>query len=271
MVPVSGVVSFSSQAMADRFTYLPLIGLFLMLVWGAADLAAARRIGAPALAAATAALLCALGILAGAQVRLWRDTATLFSHALELDPGNYVAQDVLGIVAGNRGDREGAIEHHVAALRINPAYNKAKTNLALALLEARRYEEARSVLEALVQRQPGSDALRYHLGNAYSALGRTGEAVRAFEEAIRLNPRHAQARNNLGTLYEQQGRLDDALRAYAAAAAADPLFKDALYNLGMLNISRGDLEAARRNHEALAKVDPAAAGQLSQFLRHFSR
>lgn len=209
LVPVIGLVQVGGQAMADRYTYLPLTGIFVAAAWAAAEIPARK----PALAAATIAisviLLGTLGYLTRAQVALWQNDRTLSLHALALDPDNWMAHSVLGIDSMKSQRPAEALPHLEAALRINPeaetSYNMAvvqealgKPKLAMdfyrdALRFKRNYPEALNNLGTLLERE-----------------GKAAEAIAHYREALRLLPMYSQARHNIATALAAQGNVDEA-------------------------------------------------------------
>ena len=133
LVPVIGLVQVGGQAMADRYTYIPLIGVFVALVWAVQEARAARRSMQRALSAAGALLLVACAVTTWHQVHYWSDTVTLMAHALDVDPNNYLAQELMGTGLAKRGDYQGAVTHYEAALRFQPSNTHIMCNLAMAL------------------------------------------------------------------------------------------------------------------------------------------
>jgi Tfp pilus assembly protein PilF len=244
LVPVIGVVQVGRQAMADRYTYLPLVGLFIAAVWGGAELSAAARLPRAAPAAAGALALAALAACSQAQVRVWRDTVTLFGHALEIDPDNPVAHNVLGFELAARGRGAEAEEHFRRALAAEPGYAAARYNLGLALAKQGRFAEAADQLEAAVGARPDYAEARRNLGGVYDRLGRAGDAEREYAEAVRLDPADAEARNDLGASLAARGSDAEAAVQYEEAIRLRPGYAEALNNLGVVRARQ------RRGREA---------------------
>ncbi len=261
LVPVIGLVQVGRQAMADRYTYLPLVGLFIAAVWGAAELASAARLPRAAPAAAGALVLAALAACSQAQVRVWRDTVTLFGHALEVDPDNPVAHNLLGFELASQGRGAEAEEHFRRALAAEPGYAAAGYNLGLALAKQGRFAEAAQQLEAAVGARPDYAEARRNLGGVYDQLGRAGDAEREYAEAVRLDPADAEARNDLGASLAARGRDGEAAAQYEEAIRLRPGYAEALNNLGVIrarqrrpreaeDLYRRSLAAAPRNADA---------------------
>jgi Flp pilus assembly protein TadD len=197
LVPVIGLVQVGNQAMADRYTYFPLIGIFVAVAWTAGDPAAGGRFGrAIRFPAATAAVL-ALAYAASLQAACWRDSRTLFGEALAAVPNNYLARFNLGNVALMEGDVDGAVALYRASLRDYPEHSQARYNLACLLQRQGRTEEAAAEYRAVLKGLPGHAGAHNNLGNLLLGTGNREEAVFHFREAIRLDPSDDLARANL--------------------------------------------------------------------------
>ena len=218
LAPVIGIVQVGTQALADRYTYLPLVGVFVALVWLAGAALAGRTPARWLAAAGSVLLLLAAALLTRAQVGTWRDTATLAQHALALDPGNWLALNDLGA----------------------------------ALTEQGRHAEARIPLERALALYPGYDAAHNNLGVVDMRLGRLPEAVRRFDETIALNPRYREAWRNRGVAFSLLGRDREAEASFQQLLAMEPGSPEAHKGLG--NIRFGEQrfgEAASHYREAL--------------------
>ncbi len=279
LVPVIGLVQVGGQAIADRYTYVPLIGVFVAVSWGAGDLLArlARPplAGGPAgvsgrwsIAAAVPASLVVviLAALANGQAHTWRDSTSLFEHAVAVTPANAVAETNLGNALFEQGRADEAIRHYQEALRVGPESSIVRYNLGYALLTLGRTDEAIPHLEAAVRVKPDFGAAQFHLGLALldrgdasgavehftraldvdpgypdthcrlglalAILGRTDEAAAQYAEAIRLSPANAGAQGALGILLAKKGRAQEALPHLLEAVKLEPGNPEARYNLG---------------------------------------
>jgi tetratricopeptide (TPR) repeat protein len=236
LAPVIGLVQAGEQARADRYMYVPMAGLAIMLAWGAADLlrhVPRGRVAAGVLAGA-ACLACA--VVAEAQVQHWRDSESLFRHALAVTEGNYVAHENLGIaLAQMPGRLPEAIGHYRAALRIRPNYADAHSNLgcALAQMPGRLADAIQEFTTALAEKPDFAEA-HFNLANALAQVpGRQPEAIGQYQAALRIRPDYLSAHLNLGTaLLRTPGRLRDAITEYQAAVRLDPHSAEAHNNLG---------------------------------------
>jgi TolA-binding protein len=199
LVPVIGLVQVGSQAMADRYTYVPLIGLFIMISWGFYDLVRGWKNRRMVLAISTGVVLLALMACTWSQVRLWKNSTLLFKHALNVTDNNYKAYNLLGITLERQGRLTDALRHYFEALRIKPDYAEAP----------------------------------YNMGNVLMRQGRLKEALRHYSEALRIKPDYADAHNNLGVALARQGRLKEAISHFYEALRVKPDFSDAHNNLGV--------------------------------------
>ncbi len=207
LVPVCGLlVQVGSQAMADRYTYLPLVGVFLMLAWGLPDLLPSRPWRGPALAAAGAAWLLVLAPLARVQADSWKNSEVLFRHGVAAVPGNWPAHHSLGIVLARRGEIEEAVAQFQTTLEIEPEFPKAHFNLGLARARQGRPEEAILQYREALRFDPGYVRARYNLASLLLKQGRPGEAVEHLERLIAREPRFAGAHLLLARALRQLGR-----------------------------------------------------------------
>jgi protein O-mannosyl-transferase len=244
LVPVIGLVQVGAQARADRYTYIPMVGLSIMLAWGAA--AVVRRWPqTKTLAAALAGLSClACVALTWVQIQYWRNSESLFQQAVDVTSGNYVAEHNLGNALLEEPSRlREAIQYLESAVRIKPDSARAHSDLGSAYSKLPDHlPQAIVEYQLAVRYSPESAIPRYNLGNALAAEGRLPEAVSEWETAVRLDPAYAsrlqqplaEAHNNLGvTLTNAPGRLPEAISHFEAAARSAPDYADAHYNLGV--------------------------------------
>lgn len=254
LVPVIGIVQVGQQSVADRYTYVPLVGIFVVVAWGIAE--AAERIPArvrtAALGAAAAAVLLAFGWVTRAQAAVWRDGVTLFEHAIAVTEENAVAHQNLGAALALRGRLDDAMRHYREAIRIHPGYVKALNSLGGALLMQGRAAEALGPIGEAVRIDPESADARYNLGLALAAAGRPAEAAAAYGEARRLDPSAAGPRYSLAVLALQEGRPEEAADGFRRALEIDPSMADAELGLGLA------LERLGRTREAESHLDRAA-------------
>ena len=265
LVPVIGLVQVGGQIMADRYFYIPSIGLFIALVFGLADIAKSWRV-APSLSMGIAcAALLILATLTNAQIQRWRDSFTLFEHTLAVTPPNLHIEHNLGLAMGASGRYDEAaahfekilqidpnfydglvamgvtrkfqgrlpeaIEYFQAAIRSQPDAPKAHVQLALALWKQNRDQAALEEMRRASQLAPKDAHIRADFGLALELVGRIPEAIEQFHEALRLNPNSADAHNNLGLALLASGKPRESIPEFEAALRLEPELKGAADNL----------------------------------------
>ena len=264
LVPVIGLIQVGSQPMADRYIYLPLIGVSIIVAWGVRELASRWSRGPVSAAAAGAAVAIVLAIGTRAQVSHWRSSLALWEHAILAVPGNYRAHTNLGHALEAEGRLDEAIAQDREALRIKPDYAEARNNLGSALMERGKPGEAIEHLREAVRLSPRYVTAHNNLGLALGATGHADEAIAHFTEAIRLNPLFAPAHGNLGVALAQQGRVDEAVTAFRDSVRLQPGAMEAHQNLARALTDRGRRElesgAAHRRPQRFRRRDRGARG-----------
>ncbi len=195
LAPVIGLVQVGSQAMADRYTYVPLVGLFIAVTWLVADLMRPK-----AAAAAAVAVIIVLSVLTWHQARTWQNSRTLFSHALSVTRDNDVAHNNLANALREDGETEEAIDHYLAALKITPNDDKVEKNLGLALASIGRYAEAEAHMRRGLAIMPRDARACEVMGEILMAQGKHARAAEAYRSALRLDPGNLAAANDLAML-----------------------------------------------------------------------
>ena len=259
LIPVIGLVQVGSQSMADRYTYVPLIGLFVIVAWGASELAARWSFGGVALPVAAACVLLACTALARAQVQYWSDSTALWQRALATTSGNYVANNNLGGVLMKQGRTSEAIARFAEALRIKPDDAEAQNNMGMALIWQEKFDEAaRSFGEAL-RNQPDYADARNNLGRALMWQGKLDEAAQQFVQALRIKPDFAAAQSNLGMVLMTQGKLDEATQRFGEALRIDPGYAEAHDKLGSVLAAEGKAAESIAQYAEAVRLDPGYA------------
>ena len=256
LLPAIGLVQVGEQAMADRYTYVPLIGIFIVIIWSLVELAGTSRSRRLAVAITAVATLVVCAAATRIQLRYWRDSRTLFQHAVRATSGSYVAFHALGTLALLAGETDEAIAQYRLAVQINPRNGDARNNLGFALARAGRQEEAIATYQTALQIDPAFGKARNNLGVALVSVGRTDEAVRQFLEALKGNPRDAATHNNLGRVLVLQGKIDDAITHYQAALAIDPQFAQTHLNLGRALALQGKRAEAIAHYSEAVRLQP---------------
>jgi len=248
MVPMIGLVQVGSQQMADRYAYLPSIGIFVAVIWTARAAARSRESARAVVAVIAAVTLVGLGAATAVQAARWRDSLTLYEHALRATRDNYLIENNLGNELLRQGRLQEAIPHLETAIRLNPAYADAFLNLGDALSEAGRPEEARRHLEQALSLRPNDPGAHHSLGLVLYRLGRQQESIAHLEAAVRLRPDLVEALSNLGNVLYYSGRYEEAEARYQQALRLRPDFADARRNLAVLQqvLRRGRAQGAAK-------------------------
>ena len=271
LVPVIGIVQVGAQAMADRYAYVPLIGIFIILAWGISGLLEKWDPRKKALPIAAGAIILVLMVVAWVQAGHWKNSITLFKHAISVTKNPYpsfaVAYDNLGYALAKKGDIGEAITHYKTAIKINPNYAntynnfgallarqeslkeaithyktaikinpnlvKAYINLGAILSRISKFEEAKTYYKEAIRVKPNSHIAHYNLANTLSRQGDMEKAITHYKTAIKINPTYFQAYVNLGTLLAQQGNLKEAINYFQEALRLKPNFISAHNNLKM--------------------------------------
>jgi tetratricopeptide (TPR) repeat protein len=254
LVPVIGIVQVGAQAMADRYTYLPAIGLFLAVTWLGHRVAKERH--AVMAAAAAAAGLVALSAATWSQLGLWADHEVLFEHALAVTPDNALAHGVLSQGLRNQGKLEKALVHAREAARIDPASPRHWLNLGLTLRDTREHGAARDAFRRAVDVDPGYAIAWANLGQAEMDLGNLDGAMAAAREAMRLAPREAQGHYVVGLVQLATGQLDGAARSLGEAVRLKPDYVAAWTQLAILQERAGRIAEAAESFRSAAASHP---------------
>jgi tetratricopeptide (TPR) repeat protein len=197
LLPVIGVVQVGSQAMADRYTYVPLVGLFIIVVWAFSELAANWRYRTAAFVTVATIVLLSLIVKTRSQLLHWVDNVTLFRHALAVTANNYLAHNNLGVVLSDKGHRLEAVAHYKAALAINPDYASAHNNLGFELFARGEFDRAIFHFSEALRLNPGSMDAHNNLGVVLMKMKKTDEAIYHFREALKIEPNAVGVKYNL--------------------------------------------------------------------------
>jgi tetratricopeptide (TPR) repeat protein len=256
LVPVIGLVQVGGQAFADRYTYIPYIGLFIMIAWGVPELLSRWPHRKIALGVSAAVALAALGICAQGQVSYWKDSLTLYSHAVEAVPNNYVAYNNRGFVYAKGGSVEKGMEDFGRAIKIWPEYDKAYNNRGTVYYTQGRYQEAMKDYIRATEISPEYAEAYSNLGLTYNALGRRQEAVEAYKLAVKNRPDYAGAYNNLANVYNGLGRVQEAIEARRQAVRFMPDSFDSGYSLARELVASGRYGEAIEQYRGILPLKP---------------
>ena len=290
LVPVIGLVQVGHQAMADRYTYVPLIGLFVITAWTAAELLAKQKYRSVILAAGAATTLSALAVLTGLQLRHWQNSVTLFKHTVAVTANNDILHYNLGALFAQAGNIDEAIKHWTEALRIEPAQPTIHKNLAILLTQQGKTDLAIEHYRLALKYKPNDPAAQqglrmllaergltdpaevlYNRANVFAQQRRFDEAITCYIEAIKLKPDYAAAHNNLGNALFLQGKHERALSHYSQAIQIDPNSVDAHYNMAVLLAQQGKTDQAIEKYRKALQLNPnhaAARAALQALLKN---
>jgi len=269
LVPVVGLVHVGAQARADRYTYLPQIGLALLATWTVADLSAPWRHRRVLLGSAASLLLAALAVCAHAQTSYWRDSETLWNHTLAHTRNNDIAQYNLGNDLLRQGRFEEAVAHYRTALAINPNYAVNHYNLGNTLLRTGQVDDAISHFQRALQIQPDYPEAEMDLGSALRAKGELEAAIVDFQKALALRPDYAEAHYNLGTALLKKGEVGAAIFHFETAIALDAHFFQAQNILAwvLATSSNASLRDGTKAVELATQANQLSGGNNANILR----
>jgi tetratricopeptide (TPR) repeat protein len=256
LVPVIGIVQVGSQAMADRYTYVPLIGLFIILVWGVYDLLGKDAAKKGPLISSALLLLALLTGVAWKQTRFWVNSMTLWGNAIEVTDNNYRALSAYGSLLVDRGQPDQAIPYFKRAVTIDPGFARAQNKLGAALSDVGKDDEAIVYYQNAIRTQAEFAEAQNNLGNSLVRLGRMEEALEEYRNAISSKPAYALPYNGLGSALDDLGRLDEAIGEYQKAIELDPNLTSAHNNLAIAYYRKGDLTNARLESEKALQLEP---------------
>jgi tetratricopeptide (TPR) repeat protein len=233
LVPVIGLVQVGSQSMADRYTYVPSIGLFVMVVWSLSEAVPASPGRNKAFALAAALSLGGLVWITARQLQYWRNTETLWRHTAQATLENFVAYSNLGLYLSDHGKVEEAMEDYRLALRINPAYAEAHNNLGIEMAKQGNLNEAIVHFQEAIRSNPGLAGAHGNLGLSLALEHNPRGAVEEFQESLRLKPDDAAMHSLLGDVLADQGKYKEAIGQYREALRLGLINPKIHLNLGM--------------------------------------
>ena len=291
LVPVIGLVQVGSHAMADRYTYIPLIGLFVIAAWGFFDLASKWKKGRIIIPAIACLVLCALALSTLVQLRHWQSSLTLFSHALAVTKGNYLAHSSIGAayLSTNeideaiahysaavkfrddyalayfglgfsyvlKGDYQQALSNYTKALKIDPNYFNVHYQMAILLLKMNRLEEAMMHGTKAIALKPGFSGSHTALGNIHLHKGNYDQAVHEYSISLKLSPGQAGVHNNLAMVFMRQNKIDEAASHFQEALRLEPEYANAHFYLAKIFSSQGRAKDALYHQRQASRINPA--------------
>ncbi|MFH1810516.1 MAG: tetratricopeptide repeat protein [Pseudomonadota bacterium] len=256
LVPSLGLVMLGTHIRADRYTYLPYLGLFVLITWGAGDLLGNWRHRQRALRGAAVIILAACALLSWRQVGFWRDSQTLFEHAIAVTDGNTIACNNLGATRHEMGDLKGALHYFRLSLEADPDEYVALNNMGVILMQMGQLDSAEvSLRRAIAVGRYPTDA-HNNLGEVLMARGHHEDAIAQFQSALLYKPERADARFNLGSALAQLGRFDEAETELNIALTHAPDSVEVHNNLGSVLLSKGAIGPAIQQYTEALKLKP---------------
>lgn len=262
LAPVIGIMQVGMQARADRYTYVPLLGIFIILAWGVPDLftrfssTKQDRNQSLALGAVSVTILIAFAACSYVQASYWKDSRTFYSRAVSVTDRNWFALNGLGSAYMEQGKVDEAIECFREAVEIMPGYSAAQNNLGRALAESGNNEEAAKYYEEALRVDSNNPNAYNNLANSLLRQGKVDEAIEYYRKSLELDPDSALTHFNLALTLHQNGRADEAARHYEASLRLDPDNADAHNNLGLILTQRGKFKEAIVHYEKALEINP---------------
>ncbi len=257
LVPAVGLIQAGLwPAMADRWAYVPLIGLFVIVAWGVCDLTARWR--RRELTLAFAAVICIAALMLGTsqQLRHWKNGFTLFTRALDVTDNNHIAHLNLGNAMLKEQRVDEAIGHYVKAIEIYPRYAEAHYNLGIALGMQKRYDMAINAYRLALQIMPEHTKARFQMANILTQTGQIDEAIVQYEKVVTQGPDDMEVLNNFSLALSKKGRLDEAIQYYYRCLEIAPDSVEVLNNLGIALGDKKQFKQATANFEKALSLNP---------------
>ncbi len=256
LLPVIGLVKMGPHSIADRYTYISLIGIFIIIAWGVPDVLPQWPHRRKIMGGLAVVLVVAYSVVAWVQTGYWKNSITLLGHAVQVTEGNWMAHSNLGVALKDAGRLEDAIPHYEASLRVNPEDYKARINLGFAMIRQGDPDAAiRHFSESL--RINHRDALaHFTLGMLLKKQGKCSEAVLHFSESLVIKPGNADAHENWGICLSTMGDLPEAVRQFSQALGINPRSVPAHMNLGITLMRQGRPSDAIRHFQEALEIRP---------------
>jgi protein O-mannosyl-transferase len=270
LVPVIGLVQVGAQAMADRYTYLPLIGIFVMAAWAGADLLKKIKLCNAMGGVIACGVIVVLVIMTRAQVGYWKDSFTLFTHTNRVTDKNFQAQNNVGRALAAENKYEEAVEYYHEAMKSNPNFLPAYINLGCAQMEQGKFEAAIHSFTKALSLKPGDGTIYFNRGQLYTRMKKWDEAIADYRYAMKKDPYNASLRNNLGIALTHRKQLDEAIHEYREAIRLNPKHAGAHNNLAMILAGRGEIDGAILHFREALRYQPDFANahyQISPLLK----
>jgi len=255
LVPVIGLVQVGNQAMADRYTYIPLIGLFIIIAWGAFDFLKKWHYHPTILIPSAISIICVLAVCTFLQLGYWQNGITLFEHAIKVTNKNCVAHNNLGVLLSKEEKFNAAVFHYDEVLKIKPHDSRTLYNKGCALREKGNLDKAAFFFKESLKTRPDNAKAHNELAYILFVQEKPDEAVLHYRNALKIKPDSTDVYNNLANVLSFQGKLDKAVSLYKEALRLDPENVDAHYNIGLFYKKQGKLKKAMTHLAKVIKID----------------
>jgi tetratricopeptide (TPR) repeat protein len=259
LVPVIGILQAGSQAMADRYTYISLIGLFIMVAWGVPDLLKKWNYRKEILLTLSILIILCLSIKTWTQAGYWQDSITLYDHTLKVTDYNWLIYINRGVAYNDLGNYRQAIEDYGQAIEIKPDYADAYYNRGRAYNDLGNHRQAIEDLNRAIEINPGNSSAYNNRGAAYNGLGNYRQAIEDLNRAIEIKPRYAEAYNNRGISFKSLGNYRQAIEDYGRAIEIKPGFADVYNNRGNAYNNLGNYRQAIEDYGRAIEIKPGFA------------
>src|SRR5664280_1443593 len=256
LVPVIGIVQAGVQAMADRYTYISLIGLFIMVAWGLPELLKKWKYRKEILFTASALIILCLSIITWTQVGYWQNSISLFDYTLKVTDNNWFTYSSRGNTYYDLGNYQQAIEDYDRAIEIKPGYAEAYSNRGIAYHKLGNYKHAIADLSRAIEIKPGYAMAYNNRGNAYNVLGNYSQAIEDYGRAIEIKPGYAEAYYNRGTSYNSIGNYQQAIADLKRAIEIKPVYPEAYINRGFAYKGLGNYQQAIEDYGRAIDTKP---------------
>ena len=258
-VPVIGLVQVGSHAMADRYTYIPLIGLFVIIAWGLFDLTKECKYGKTIFSSIGVFIIATMMVMTSIQVSYWKNSISLFSHAIEVTNGNYMAHCSIGAAFLSKNKTDEAIEHYSAAVKFRNDYALAYYGLGFAHEIKKNYDKSLFAYVSALNISPNYFEVHYQMANLRIKMDRIDEAIFFCRKAIALRPDTAEPHNTLGNLYTREGKDDAAIGEFKIALKLAPEHAGIHNNLAMVYMHQERINEAIIHFQEAIRLQPEYA------------
>jgi len=254
LVPVIGIVQVGCQAMADRYTYIPLIGLFMMAAWGASELAKKLNLPGVILPVLSAGIILCLSVLTWMQVGYWQNNLTLYDHTLKVTENNWLIHNNRGNVHTGTGNFRQAIEDYTRSIEIKPDYAEAYINRGAAYNGLEHYNHAVADFSRAIQIKPDYAEAYINRGAAYNNLGKHRLAIEDLDKGIAIRPGYAEAYFSRGVAHNARHKYSQAIEDFSRTIDIKPSYAIAYIQRGLIYFNQGDVAAGCRDAQKVCAL-----------------